>query len=300
MELTQELIGAGINLQSVADFIEKRTDQRLSQDALKRMRKDIKNSLIVSRAAGANIDPSRMSAADRLLFNLENDPDSLFVALFADYDTPLLATPKIVARSKRRESHSIEVECQSTDGEIHRVTSVGNVWLGNAEESPATVSKKIRDALRVSCNGDDDSTPKILLCIAWTTKEQRRLAEMYPEVLGTDLTNKVNNEKRPLCLGVGVDAKRRNFTWVSAFFPSKARWVFDWFFGVSLPALFTERTLHNIRLSITDEDERCFSAFQALSGDGKTFPLADSRLCSWHKINRGLRKTLSSRIENMR
>ena len=142
--------------------------------------------------------------------------------------------------------------------------------------------------------------PKILLCIAWTTKEQRRLAEMYPEVLGTDLTNKVNNEKRPLCLGVGIDARRRNFTWVSAFFPSKARWVFDWFFGVSLPALFTERTLHNIRLSITDEDERCFSAFQALSGEGKTFPLADSRLCSWHKINRGLRKTLSARIENMR
>lgn len=32
MELTKELIGAGVNLQSVADFIEKRTDQRLAQE----------------------------------------------------------------------------------------------------------------------------------------------------------------------------------------------------------------------------------------------------------------------------
>ena len=297
--LANDLIATGVNLQSVADFIQQRTGQRLTQDMLKGMRKTIKETLIVSRAVPGTVnEPSSLSAADRLLNYFESDPDIEYCALFADYDTPLLQTPKIVARSKRKRSLGVESECPTRGGDVNTEASVDNVWLGDGEESPVTVGVKIRNALKVTTDSQD--TPKILLCVAWTTTMMQRRFEMFPDVVGVDITTKVNNEKRPLCLAVGSDCNNQNFTFLSAFFPSQAGWVFDWYFAVVMPKLFSQRALRNVNILLTDEDSRCIRSFQKYSVAGSIFSSAILRLCAWHKINRGLRKCLSARLEKLR
>jgi len=140
MELSKQLLDAGTAIQSVIAFMHERTGQTLSADALKSMRQKGRDALLLSNGQNASL----MSSADRLLHNLESDPDTCCVALLAEHDTALLSTPKVLAKHKRKESHSVEMELRSVEGDIHTVTCVQDVTLGNAEESPVTLANKIR------------------------------------------------------------------------------------------------------------------------------------------------------------
>jgi hypothetical protein len=42
------------------------------------------------------------------------------------------------------------------------------------------------------------NTQKILLAAAWCTDDERRMATLFPEIMGIDVTEQTNNEKRPL------------------------------------------------------------------------------------------------------
>jgi len=296
MNLASQLMEANFSIGSVKDFMENRTGQQLSSDALKHMRHKTRDALLV-HSTGVAIHPSNMSAADRLLANLDSCPKTSYVALFGEMDSDLLTIPKFTARKKHRENVATETEHSSVEGEHFTVTNVDNTPLGNMEESPRTTAQRIRAQLKVE---RVDGPAKMLLAVAWTTTEQQRLAEMFPEVSCTDITEKTNAEKRPLILDVGKDGNNRNFTVLSAFLPSKARWIFDWYHGVAKPSLLSPLTLELNALNLTDEDEREIGAFKALCGVGGKYPNAASRLCTWHKVNRNLRKKVTSTVEDLR
>jgi len=71
-----------------------RTGQTLSADALKKMRQKGRDALLLFTSHNGSLDPSSMSSADRLLHNLETDPDVSYVALLAEHDGGLLHTPQ--------------------------------------------------------------------------------------------------------------------------------------------------------------------------------------------------------------
>jgi len=59
----------------------------------------------------------------------------------------------------------------------------------------------------------------LLLAVCWVSDDERRLAEMFPEVLYMDVTSQTNNEKRPLFLVAGKDSCGKSFTAARIFLP---------------------------------------------------------------------------------
>ena len=168
------------------------------------------------------------------------------------------------------------------------------VQLGDITESPTSYANTIRHALTLS------GSSKILLAVAWTSDELRRFAEMYPEVTSTDITEKTCAERRPLILDAGSDSENRNFTSCFAFLPSKARWTVDWYFSVAKPALLSKRAIAGNRVCLSDEDPLQYNSFVSHSiGIDSLYQHSQLRLCAWHKINRNLRKSLTSALEKL-
>ena len=65
---------------------------------------------------------------------------------------------------------------------------------------------------------------KILLAVAWCRKDERRLFEMFPEVLMFDVTHSTNTEARPLGLSASIDHNMKVFTPFRVFMPSECQW----------------------------------------------------------------------------
>lgn len=120
MVLVQQLLDAGTAVQSVIAFILDRAGQTLSPKPWKN-ETEREDALLLSTSPNGSLDLSSMSSADRLLHNLETDPDISYVALLAEHDSALLSTPKVTAKYKRKESHSVEMELTSMPGEVHTV-----------------------------------------------------------------------------------------------------------------------------------------------------------------------------------
>ena len=78
---------------------------------------------------------------------------------------------------------------------------------------------------------------KNLFAVAWCRNDERRLFEMFSEILLFDVTHKTNNEKRPLGIFAGIDQNMEAFTPLRIFMPSECQWVLYWIFASACPAL---------------------------------------------------------------
>lgn len=65
---------------------------------------------------------------------------------------------------------------------------------------------------------------KILLAVTWYREDERRLFEMFPEVLMFDVTYQTNTEARPLGLAASIDHHMNVFTPFRVFMPSECQW----------------------------------------------------------------------------
>lgn len=122
----------------------------------------------------------------------------------------------------------------------------------------------------------------VLVAVCWTSDQQRRYFQMFPEVIGFDITHKTNAEKRPMFIIVARTSNGKNIPIMNAFCPSEAKWVFNWMFEDALPYLFGKPVLQRVRLATTDQDPQCNDAFSEAMVD--YFPNARMRLCKWHKV----------------
>lgn len=285
-----DMLGQHIATASVRAFLEDRTGVNLSGEQIRNLRLEVRDRHLVT-LEGSESPPQ--TAADRLLKQVELSTTTSWIALFAEYDTDLVTIPKVSARAQNKADMATHKVYNSTIGEVYTATELENVRLGNATESPVSYANNIRKALAVS------GTSKILLAMAWTTDEAQRLAEMFPEVTCTDITEKTTSENRPLILDASSDSENANFTSTFAYLPSKARWVFDWYTSVAKPTLHSRRTITGNQLNLTDEDPNEYGAFMSHSGDNAIYCNAHSRFCAWHKVNRNLRKKLSSSLEKL-
>ena len=94
------------------------------------------------------------------------------------------------------------------------------------------------------------------MSIAWAIPCERRLFEMFPEVIVFDTTNKTNNESRLLLTMAGKDSNGKMFTFLRAFLPNEKGWVFRWVFSIVFPQLFGNIILKLIQVIITDGDSQ--------------------------------------------
>jgi MULE transposase domain len=115
------------------------------------------------------------------------------------------------------------------------------------------------------------------------------MAALFPEIMGVDVTEQTNNEKRPLLVLGGLTGDNRTFTSCHAFLPSQQRWVFDWFFITALPYLFPVNVLQRNEVMFTDGDPKEYCAF-AEAAANQYFPNSRHHLCVWHLLDGGIRR----------
>jgi MULE transposase domain len=106
---------------------------------------------------------------------------------------------------------------------------------------------------------------------------------MYPDVMGFDVTNGTNKEKRPMARATIKNSNNKNIPFFNALLPSVASWVFRWIFHDALPMLLTRDSLRHLKLILVDEDNHCNSQIDAARELG-ILPNARYRLCKWHKV----------------
>ena len=100
-----------------------------------------------------------MTAADRLLFNVQADPSVSYVALFGRYESGALTLYYRKKNAKREE--------QVTE------QSVPEEELDDGTDSAEQFSKTVRKSLQAT-----DRDGEILIACAWTDDESRRKFEM--------------------------------------------------------------------------------------------------------------------------
>jgi hypothetical protein len=127
---------------------------------------------------------------------------------------------------------------------------------------------------------------KILLAVIWVREDEKRLFELFPEVLMLDITFGTNCEGRPLAVSASFDAFLKTFTPIRAFLPSECQWVFLWIWKTAIPALLGHDNISRIQLVLTDGDTNIYNAFNTVQE--RLYGGAIHGLCSFHLVSKPL------------
>jgi hypothetical protein len=251
-----------------------RTGDILSGSSLKNIRMQAEKGERNKFGANDNFT----TQADQLLAYLESTPDVSFCAIYDEPDSPLFTVYKQRAKTGRRHLH----------------TSTRSISGGIAQQE--VLNEKVLDAIDPRGELDDyiDRTrrafklkgnEKMLLGVAWTDNESRRIFARYSEIMVADVTEGTNNAKRPLFLFSGKTSNQNTFTALWAFLPQQSRWAFRWVWTRCIPQLLPEQGLNRMRLLITDGDPREYGTF--LDAIPTWYSLCRHKLCHWHLLYRG-------------
>ena len=285
--IAKDAMASEASATSAVSLFEQRTGHHLEWHQLHYLKRKERQHLTIHKNGGGR---GNKSAADRLIHQLTTDKKKSFICLFADYSTGLL---KI--KTKKYSSNGTHTEEDFTDDLGDDIDNpelfAETLRSDDNEESESTSdNQKGRANLQLSDSG------QILLAIAWTADESRRLFDMFPEFVGGDDTEQTNSEDRPLYTLLGKDNNNKSFPILWAFMPSKAQWVFTWIFKHALPTLHPGTALQRVQLFATDADPQETRAAEGVVGDGKKEPMlcffllpkARHRWCGWHRIDRNL------------
>lgn len=231
-----------------------------------------------SRLTKSKEDGPSLTAADRLVQDLTNNPRVSYIILTAEVELG-----KSLSNSKRRSMKLKTLRGKGGTPNEPEVTTEDKLYSDSAE-SPRQFVETIADSSTLSGEG------KVLLAVAWIDDESRRYMAMFGEAMSTDVTMKTNKEKRPLIMDVGKTSENQTFTGLRAFLPSQSRWAYDWYFNIASPALYHPHTLKRNRRRTTDAEEKEYGPL--VTSIGKVFPESSHGLCVWHLINRGLKENV--------
>ena len=97
-------------------------------------------------------------------------------------------------------------------------------------------------------------TGRILLAVAWCTKQMSMFFQKYPEVCSWDVTNGTNAERRGLMIGCNYTSSFKSNPFIFAFLPNCRRWAFQWISRCAVPMLHSENVTNEIQVILFDED----------------------------------------------
>jgi hypothetical protein len=87
------------------------------------------------------------------------------------------------------------------------------------------------------------STNNVLVAFAWAHDDELRNVEMFPEILGIDVTFGVNKERRDLLIAAGVDDNKKTFSAFCCFILSKKEATYTWIINQAITHLITPSIL---------------------------------------------------------
>ena len=301
--LNQELDGLNLSQQSARYIYQKSHDAALGIDEDKHTNNN-------ASSAGGTSTANRLVV---LLDKLSMDGHLRYVALYHEVkETTLLAISKAVEKNWKNEVQKATTNAANTLLQMSQLDTHTTIESAGEEEEPF-----LKESLDL-CISNSDSTngdvgcyslsaaedqmslgvilepirsrltvgKKVLLAVAWCREDERRLFELYPEVLMFDVTFGTNNEGRPMGVTACPDGDMNIFTPVRAFLPSQCRWVFDWVFRTVFPSLLGREPLKRLQLLLSDGDEKIYNAFDSVKSE--LYPRARHGLCLYHLVTQKL------------
>ncbi len=201
---------------------------------------------------------NKTTACDRLLRYLTTTDGISCTFLFADPKTNLIT----VKEKKDKRNSALTVE------------ELGKQFLGDDTDSPALYAQGLKSRTELI----HTETAQLLLAVAWTTDNQRRKFDMFPEFTSCDDTEGTNSEQRSLYTLLGKDQNEKVFPIAWAFMPSKSQWAYDWFFGVAMPKLHPGDAIRRVEIILTDADKQETMAVENIVGGNLKPSAASMRL----------------------
>jgi hypothetical protein len=227
-----------------------------------------------------------LTSAQKLLHEFEIDEECSYIALYCAFQETALFVEKSKGRPAKNSHKKIEQERNPS-----RIIAEIRHENGLEESIEVSLNQQQQDEID-SCYGHMRDNmqvgSKLLLAIAWVKGSERRLFELFPELVVADITAGTNNEKRPLFLIVGRDSNLKNFTALRAFLPSECRWVFHWLWDKAVPWLLGPENVKRTELILTDGDGNLYGPLDACRPIH--YPCAITALCIFHLVMQPLEK----------
>jgi hypothetical protein len=239
------------------------------------------------------LDPN-LSAAERLINYLQNQPDLSYTALFATAEMAnvLVTIKKKKANMSTQQKQNklrfkgLVMSTVPTTGEASTTRINADDLLAEGEtDTPKSHTDRILGALTVT---SEDGETRLLLAVAWVSDEQRRLAKCFPEAWGVDAAFGTNSEQRPLVSVTLKLSTNQTMTHFHAFLPCLTRWAFNWTFGTAMPMLLGKSTLWRNKAVCSDGEEKMYGPIVVLSQPGQVWEGTDHGLCMFHLVDRQL------------
>jgi hypothetical protein len=266
---------------TAAGILHEETGNTFSQSQL---RHNKENMEIITGHVPASTN--NLSDAELTIAYLEKEKmegNKSFVALYHTVrDSTLVTISKADRRreERRQQVSTLTVTLQSSDGSTTTNSDIAVALSGDEQMQLGEMLSPIKQRLIVG--------QKILLAVAWVRADERRLFELFPEVLMLDVTFGTNNEGRPLAVSASMDAELKTFTPVRAFLPSECQWVFQWLWKTAIPILLGKDNLSRVQLVVSDGDSKIYNAFNSVQKD--IYPAAIHGLCIFHLVTLPLGK----------
>ena len=106
---------------------------------------------------------------------------------------------------------------------------------------------------------EPDNKKSMFIACAWTSKEERRMFQLFPFVFKVDATCHTNNEKRHLLTFTSKTVSAKSFVFLKVYLPDQKAATFRWVFQVALPKLLGKKTAERVRYAMTDGDSHEFT-----------------------------------------
>ena len=127
------------------------------------------------------------------------------------------------------------------------------------------------------------STNEILVAFAWAHDDEIRCAEMFPEMIGIDITFGVNKQRRELLVAAGIDGDKKVFTAFRCFIPSKQENTYTWILNEAMSYLLTPKVLMFNACISSDQERALNSAIEtSINSPGIAFKNSKLRLDCFH------------------
>ena len=276
IKVAKDALDVRVPSTSTASLLYKRTGLGLEWHQLQYLKTKDKNELVMQSRQSMG---GHVTAADRLLAQLDNDPTTTYVCLFGEYNSGLL---------------TVKLKKKNLDKPVEE--SIFDEDLEDETDSPEQFAE---DCCRAALT--QTSTGRLLLAIGWTNDEARRKFDMFPEFIGGDDTEQTNSEDRPLYTLMSKDNNDKAFghTWI--LMPAKSLWMFNWIYRTVMPVCHPGTAISRIELINADADPQMNRAIESVIGRSldtrRLYPRAHGRNCAFHKINRNF--TESSDYKSM-
>jgi hypothetical protein len=123
----------------------------------------------------------------------------------------------------------------------------------------------------------------VLVAFAWAHDDEIRNIEMFPEVLGIDVTFGVNKERRELLIAAGMHGNKKVFTAFRCFIAGKQEQTYTWIINQVMTYLLTPNILrYNSYISMDQEFALNNSVGTSMSASNVCFTHSKFQLDCYH------------------